>query len=90
MLDMGIEHFHAGAAPEIYRRACDRGRQLPRGLEYVDSRVDLDHARCFRLMRTEDRSLFDVWTKAWDGVVRFEIVPVRTAAEAARLMADRR
>jgi len=89
MLYMVIEHFHAGAAPEIYRRARDRGRQLPPGLEYVDSWVDLEYVRCFQLMRTEDRSLFDVWTKAWDDVVRFEIIPVRTSAEAARLIADR-
>ena len=84
MLYMVIEYFNAGAAPEIYRRARDRGRQLPPGLEYVDSWVDLEYFRCFQLMRTEDRSLFDVWTKAWDDVAHFEIIPVRTSAEAAR------
>jgi uncharacterized protein DUF3303 len=67
MLYMVIEYFNTGAAPDIYRRARDRGRQLPPGLEYVDSWVDLDYFRCFQLMRTEDRSLFDTWTKAWDG-----------------------
>lgn len=89
MLYMVIEHFNEGAAPEIYRRARERGRQLPPGLEYVDSWVDLDYARCFQLMRTDDRSLFDVWTQAWSDLGRFEIVPVRTSAEAARHIAER-
>ena len=51
--------------------------------------MDLDYFRCFQLMRTEDRSLFDVWIKAWSDVAHFEIIPVRTSAEAARHIADR-
>jgi hypothetical protein len=37
MLYMVIEYFNAGAAVDIYRRARDQGRQLPSGLEYVNS-----------------------------------------------------
>ena len=88
MLYMVIEHFNDGAAVAIYRRARDRGRLLPAGLEYVDSWVDLDYRRCFQLMRTDDRSLFDIWTKAWSDLGDFEIVPVRTSTEAAALIAD--
>src|SRR6516162_11454401 len=88
MLYMVIEHFHPGAAAEIYRRARERGRQLPTGLEYVDSWVDLDYFRCFQLMRTDDASLFDVWTQAWNDLGHFEIIPVRTSAEAAQRIAD--
>jgi hypothetical protein len=83
MLYMVIEHFHPGAAPEIYRRARERGRMLPPGLEYVDSWVDLDYARCFQLMRSDDRALFDAWIRAWSDLARFEVIPVRTSAEAA-------
>ena len=89
MLYMVIERFNDGAAPEIYRRARERGRLLPAGLEYVDSWVDLEYRRCFQLMRTEDPALFDEWTRAWSDLAGFEIVPVRTSADAARLMADR-
>src|SRR2546426_10722166 len=32
---MVIERFREGAAPEVYRRARDRGRMMPDGLEYV-------------------------------------------------------
>ena len=57
MLFMVIEYFNPGAAPHIYRRARERGRQIPAGLEYVDSWVDLQYVRCFQLMRTSDPSL---------------------------------
>ncbi len=89
MLYMIIEHFEPGAAPAIYRRARDHGRQLPEGLEYVESWVDLDYARCFQLMRTDDPASIDVWVAAWRDLVRFEVVPVRTSAEATRLIAPR-
>ena len=89
MLYMVIEQFNEGAAPEIYRRARERGRLLPAGLEYVDSWVDLEYRRCFQLMRTEDPALFDQWTRAWSDLAQFEVIPVRASADAARLIADR-
>jgi Protein of unknown function (DUF3303) len=81
MLYIVIEYFNAGAAVDIYRRARDQGRQLPPGLEYVDSWVDLDYFRCFQLMRTND--------EAWSDLGYFEIIPVRTSAEAAQYIADK-
>lgn len=89
MLYMVIEHFNPGAAAQIYRRARERGRQLPPGLEYVDSWVDMEYSRCFQLMRTDDRALFETWITAWEDLARFEVVPVRTSAEAAQHMAGR-
>jgi Protein of unknown function (DUF3303) len=85
---MVVEYFNAGAAPEIYRRVRERGRQLPPGLEYVDSWVDLDYFRCFQLMRTGDRALLDVWARSWSDLIRMEVHPVRTSAEAARHITD--
>ena len=87
MLFMVVEHFNPGAARDIYRRARERGRQMPAGLEYVDSWVDLEYSRCFQLMRADDATLFDAWIRAWSDLVRFEVIPVRTSAEAAQLMA---
>jgi len=89
MLYMVVERFKDGAAPEIYRRVRDGGRMLPDGLEYVSSWVDVDFKTCYQVMRTEDASLFSVWTDAWKGLIEFEIVPVRTSAEAAQLIAPR-
>ena len=87
MLYLVIESFKPGAAPEVYRRARDKGRMLPEGLEYVSSWVDLEFKTCYQLMRTEDDSLFTVWTNAWQDLVEFEIVPVRTSAEATQAIA---
>lgn len=87
MLYMVIEHFKEGKAPEIYRRAREKGRMLPDGLEYISSWVDFDFKTCYQLMQTDDVSLFTEWTKAWRDLVEFEIVPVRTSAEAAYAIA---
>ena len=58
----------------------------PEGLEYVSSWVDLDFETCYQLMRTDDPSLFRPWTAAWSDLVEFDIVPVRTSAEATMLI----
>ena len=87
MLYMVVEHFREGAAPAIYRRVREQGRRLPDGLEYVSSWVDLEFQTCYQLMRTDDPSLFAVWTDAWKDLIAFDIVPVRTSAEAAQAIA---
>jgi len=87
MLYMVVERFKEGKAPEIYRRARDKGRMIPDGLEYVSSWVDLEFKTCYQLMRTENASVFEAWMNAWKGLIEFEIVPVRTSAEAAQVIA---
>ena len=67
MLYMVVERFKAGTAPEIYRRVREQGRRIPEGLEYVSSWVDLEFTTCYQLMRTDDASLFAVWTQASAG-----------------------
>lgn len=84
MLYMVVESFKPGAAPEIYRRAREVGRQMPPGLEYVDSWVDLAFSKCFQLMRTHDVKLFDLWIAKWSDLTAFEVIPVRTSAEAVK------
>jgi hypothetical protein len=83
MLFMVIEHYRPGRAADIYRRFHERGRMAPEGLRYVASWVDLQYERCFQVMETDDPALFKQWTGNWDDLVDFEIVPVRTSAEAA-------
>ena len=39
-------------------------------------------------MRTDDRALIDRWIDKWRDLARFEVIPVRTSAEAARNIAD--
>lgn len=89
MLYMVIERFRPGRAPEVYRRFRERGRMAPEGLRYVASWVDLEFGRCYQVMETENEALFQQWTANWDDLVDFEIVPVRTSAEAAAAIAPR-
>ncbi|HEY8945621.1 MAG TPA: DUF3303 family protein [Polyangiaceae bacterium] len=84
---MVIERFKPGAAPVIYRRLREEGRHLVEGLEYVASWVGLDFAICWQIMRTEDVGLLEAWCAAGRELVDFEIVPVRTSADAAAVMA---
>ncbi len=85
MLYMVVERFKEGAAPEIYKRFREKGRMMPDGLEYVSSWINVDLTVCYQLMRTEDASLFTLWTDNWKDLMDFEIVPVRTSAEVAEM-----
>jgi hypothetical protein len=87
MLFMVIEHFRPGQAREVYRRFRDRGRMAPDGLRYIASWVDLAFERCFQVMEADSEALFREWTANWDDVIDFEIVPVRTSADAAAAIA---
>ena len=88
MLYMVYERFKGGDAREIYGRLREKGRMMPAGLEYVSSWIDVDLTRCYQLMRTEDASLFPLWTDNWKDLMDFEIVPVRTSAEVVELMKE--
>jgi hypothetical protein len=88
MLFMVIETF--GPDPKaVYRRFQDKGRQMPDGLDYVDSWVTADFARCFQLMRCDDVTLLQRWVAEWRDLVDFEIVPVAPSRETAAAMASR-
>jgi len=87
MLFMIIERFHPGRVQEVYRRFRDRGRLAPEGVCYVSSWVDMGFTRCFQVMEAESEVLLAEWTANWDDLVDFEIVPVRTSAEAAAAIA---
>ncbi|HEX5725583.1 MAG TPA: DUF3303 family protein [Longimicrobiaceae bacterium] len=89
MLYMVIETFRPGQAPAVYRRAREQGRMMPPGLAYVASWVDLGFHRCFQVMESDDPALLDQWIAAWEDLVDFEVVPVRTSAQAAEAMAAR-
>ena len=87
MLYMVVERFKD--APAIYRRLREKGRMMPEGLEYLSSWIDGDLKTCWQLMRTEDNSLFKVWTDNWKDLMDFEIIPVRTSDEARKMMESR-
>ena len=82
MLFMVVEQFKEGRAKDIYRRADEQGRMLPRGIIYIDSWVSVSLDRCYQLMRCDDESQFREWIEKWEDLVEFEIVPVITSSEA--------
>jgi hypothetical protein len=79
---MIVETFVHGPAP-VYARFRERGRMAPEGLTYVGSVVTADGARCYQLMSCDDPALLETWMDAWRDLVRFEVVPVISSAEAA-------
>ena len=88
MLFMVIERFRDNDMVPVYRRVRDGGRALPEGLEYVDSWVEPNFARCFQLMRCSDARLLQQWILEWRGFgVNFEIVPVVQSKETREVVA---
>ena len=86
MLYMVTEHFKD--APAIYRRFREKGRMMPDGLNYLSSWIDIEFKVCYQLMETEDVTLFERWTENWEDLMEFEIVPVRSSAEASAIIAQ--
>jgi hypothetical protein len=89
MLFMVVERFRTPGAVEVYRRARDKGRMLPDGVRYVSSWVDLDFTRCFQLMEAESADALEPWFAKWKDLVAFEVIPVRTSAQASEAIAPK-
>ena len=87
MLYMVYERFKTVGAKDVYRRSKEKGRMLPEGLNYVSSWVDLEFTRCFQIMETDDFSLFSKWADQWIDIVEFDLIPIRTSAEAMAVIA---
>jgi hypothetical protein len=80
MLYMVIERFTHGPRP-VGARFRERGRMLPDGVTYHASWVDSTGARCYQVMEAAHPDLLAAWTRAWDDLAEFEIVPVLTSAD---------
>ena len=85
---MVIERFRDNDMIPVYQHLRDQGRVLPEGLEYVDSWIEPNFARCFQLMRCGDARLLQEWVLQWRGLgVTMEIVPVVPSAETRAVVA---
>ncbi|GAB4190474.1 MAG: hypothetical protein OHK0024_30960 [Thalassobaculales bacterium] len=88
MLFMVIEHFEGNDMIPVYRRLKEAGRGLPEGLDYVDSWIEANFARCFQLMRCTDARLLQQWVLHWRGLgARMEIVPVVASRDTQAVVA---
>ena len=85
---MVIEDFRNGDPRPVYARFAERGRLAPEGMRYVSSWVTDDLRRCFQVMECDDRTLLDEWIAQWSDIVEFEVIPVRTSAEARVVVAS--
>jgi hypothetical protein len=74
---MVIESFFENCIEKVYERFHNKGRMLPEGLNYLDSWLAKDGARCLQLMETEQYELFQEWTEKWDDLTHFEIIEIR-------------
>jgi len=84
-----IERFKGGDAVPVYRRFRAQGRLAPDGLRYVASWVATDFTTCWQVMEADDPALLETWMERWRDLVDFEVVPVRTSADAAAAIASR-
>lgn len=89
MVYMIVEHFRNGDPVPVYRRFRDRGRLAPDGLRYLASWVTGDFCRCFQVMECDDPGLLEQWMANWRDLVEFEVVAVRTSAEAVATIAPK-
>jgi Domain of unknown function (DUF3303) len=71
-----VEHFKSGCFDKVYERFNEKGRMLPPGLNYLNSWVNKEINVCYQLMETNDAQLFKEWTKNWDDLTEFEIIPI--------------
>jgi len=82
MLFMIIETFHHDKVKQLYQRFDEKGRQLPEGVQFINSWIDEEITMCFQVMECDDLSLLRQWIDKWDDLADFEIIPVLTSAEA--------
>lgn len=83
MLFMVIERFKNGDAAPVYKRFRESGRMMPDGLTYVSSWVEANFDRCFQLMESDDKELFQEWIANWNDLADFEVVEVMTSQQAS-------
>jgi hypothetical protein len=81
MLYMVIERFRNGDPTPVGERFKAKGRMMPEGLNYVASWLEPEGSRCFQVMETDRRELFDAWIANWNDLAEFEVIPVLTSAD---------
>lgn len=86
MLFMIIENFKNRDAVAVYRRFFEEGRQMPDGLNFIDSWVETNLARCFQLVQCDDAALIQQWIIHWQDLVEFEVIPVVSSAQTREII----
>lgn len=82
MLFMIIERFRPGKVKAMYRRVEEKGRMLPDGVTYINSWINDEVTVCYQLMEAGSAEKIHEWTRHWNDLVDFEVVPVISSAQA--------
>ncbi len=82
MLYMIIETFHLGKVKELYKRFEEKGRQLPAGVNYINSWINENVEICYQLMESDSEKEIFEWIRHWADLADFQIIPVITSAQA--------
>ena len=81
MLFMVIEQFRGDDPARVRERFLRSGRMLPDDVRYHASWIDSARARCFQVMEADDPARLEAWTRRWDDLIAFEIIPVVASQE---------
>jgi len=80
---MIIEHYKPGKTDEIYRRFSEKGRMLPKGVEFINSWIEDNLQKCYQVMKSESPEKMNEWIDNWKDLVDFEVIPVISSHEAS-------
>ena len=81
---MIIETFHQNKVKQLYERFAEKGRQLPEGVNYINSWIDEDVKICYQVMESDSEEKIHRWIKHWEDLADFKIIPVITSVEAKK------
>ena len=78
---MVIERFKDSDA--VRRRFAEHGRMMPDDVRYINSWIQMDGNICYQVMEAASAERLNDWTKHWEDIVDFKIIPVMTSAQFA-------
>ncbi|HUA58757.1 MAG TPA: DUF3303 family protein [Verrucomicrobiae bacterium] len=81
MLFLVIERFPNGDPAPVGERFRRLGRMMPEGVVYHASWVETNGARCYQIMEAPGVEAIGEWTRHWDDLVDFEVIPVLESAD---------
>ncbi|HVT84047.1 MAG TPA: DUF3303 family protein [Chitinophagaceae bacterium] len=79
---MVIERYHEGKAKMLYQRFSEKGRMMPKGVQYINSWINEEVTVCYQLMESDSIEGLQQWISNWSDIVDFEVIPVISSAEA--------
>jgi len=77
-----IEWYYPNKVKELYARFGEHGRNLPKGVKYINSWIDEDVTTCYQIMESESIEKLNEWIEFWEDLADFQIIPVINSIKA--------